>query len=139
MKALKESDEAKHKQLCTQVREDGAYVDAGENDNLIVQKLSANPDALGVFGFSYLDANRDTLKDVPLNGIEASYDTVANGQYPGARPLYIYVKKQHVAAVPGLKAYVEAFSKNWSPGGALAKPASSESSTAARPKLSIEM
>ena len=121
MKALKASDEAKHKQLCTQIREDGAYVDAGENDNLIVQKLAANPDALGVFGFSYLDANRDTLKDVSLNGIEATYDTVASGQYPGARPLYIYVKKAHLAAVPGLKGYLEAFSKNWNPGGALAK------------------
>ncbi len=121
MKALKASDEAKHKQLCTQIREDGAYVDAGENDNLIVQKLAANPDALGVFGFSYLDANRDTLKDVSLSGIEATYDTVASGQYPGARALYLYVKKAHLAAVPGLKGYLEAFSKNWNPGGALAK------------------
>ncbi|MBN8830330.1 MAG: substrate-binding domain-containing protein [Sphingomonadales bacterium] len=121
MKALKASDEAKHKQLCTQIREDGAYVDAGENDNLIVQKLSANPDAIGVFGFSYLDANRDTLKDIPLNGVEATYDTVATSKYPGARPLYIYVKKQHLQAVPGLKGYVETFAKNWEPGGALAR------------------
>jgi len=121
MKALKESDEAKHKQLCTQVREDGAYVDAGENDNLIVQKLAANPDAVGVFGFSYLDANRDTLKDIPLSGIAATYETVATSQYPGARPLYIYVKKQHLQAVPGLKGYLEAFSKNWDPNGALAR------------------
>ena len=121
MKELKKSDEAKHKQLCTQIREDGAYVDAGENDNLIVQKLTANPNAIGVFGFSYLDANRDALKDVPLNDVEATYDTVANGSYPGARALYISVKKAHLQAVPGLKAYVEAFSKNWDPNGALAK------------------
>ena len=121
MKALKESDESKHKQLCTQIREDGAYVDAGENDNLIVQKLGANPNAVGVFGFSYLDANRDTLKDVPLNGVQATYATVSDGSYPGARPLYIYVKKAHLAAVPGLKAYVESFAKNWGPDGALAK------------------
>lgn len=121
MKALKASDEAKHKQLCTQIREDGVYVDAGENDNLIVGKLGANPDAIGIFGFSYLDANRDKLKDVPLGGVEATYETVATGQYPGARPLYIYVKKAHVAAVPGLKAYVEAFAKNWGADGALAK------------------
>ncbi|MBT2188084.1 substrate-binding domain-containing protein [Sphingobium nicotianae] len=121
MAALAKSDEAKHKQLCTQIREDGAYVDAGENDNLIVQKLAANPDALGVFGFSYLDGNRDTLKDVSLNGVEASYDTVASGQYPGARPLFIYVKKAHLAAVPGLKAYMETFAKNWNPGGPLTK------------------
>lgn len=121
MKALKESDEARHKQLCTQIREDGAYVDAGENDNLIVQKLGANPDAIGLFGFSYLDANRDTLKDVPLNGIQASYDTVANGTYPGARPLFIYVKKAHLAAVPGLRQYVETFVNNWNPGGPLVR------------------
>lgn len=121
MKALKESDEAKHAQVCTQIREDGAYVDAGENDNLIVQKLVANPDAIGVFGFSYLDANRDKLRDVALNGVEATYDTVAGGSYPGARPLYIYVKKAHLAAVPGLKQYVEAFAANWGPDGALAR------------------
>lgn len=121
MKDLKKSDEAKHKQLCTQIREDGAYVDAGENDNLIVQKLDKNPDALGVFGFSYLDANRDTLKDVPLNGIEASYETVANGSYPGARALYIYVKKAHLQAVPGLKGYIEAFARAWDPDGPLTK------------------
>jgi len=121
MKALKSSDEAKHKQLCTQVREDGAYVDAGENDNLIVQKLGANPDALGIFGFSYLDANRDSLKDVPLNDVAATYETVANGHYPGARPLYIYVKKAHLQAIPGLKAYVETFAKSWDPDGPLTK------------------
>ncbi|BAK65568.1 putative phosphate transport system substrate binding protein precursor [Sphingobium sp. SYK-6] len=121
MKALKDSDEARHKQLCTQIREDGAYVDAGENDNLIVQKLAANPDAVGVFGFSYLDANRDKLNDIPLDGVEATYDAVASGAYPGARPLYIYVKKAHIAAVPGLKAYVEAFSRNWNPGGPLTR------------------
>jgi phosphate transport system substrate-binding protein len=121
MEALKKSDEKKHKQVCTQIREDGAYVDAGENDNLIVQKLTANPEAIGVFGFSYLDANRDTLKDVPLNDVAATYDTVASGSYPGARPLYLYVKKAHLEAIPGLKAYIEAFAKNWNPDGALTK------------------
>lgn len=121
MKALKESDEKKHKQICTQIREDGAYVDAGENDNLIVRKLEANPQAIGVFGFSYLDANRDKLKDVPLNGVEARYATVADGSYPGARPLYLYIKKAHLQAIPGLKAYVETFAKHWAPDGVLAK------------------
>jgi len=121
MKQLASTDEARHKQICTQIREDGAYVDAGENDNLIVQKLGANPNAIGVFGFSYLDANRDTLKDVPLNGIEATYDTVASGSYPGARPLFIYVKKAHVSAVPGLKQYVETFASNWNPDGPLVR------------------
>lgn len=121
MKALKSTDDAKHKQLCTQVREDGAYVDAGENDNLIVQKLNANPDAVGIFGFSFLDANRDTVRDIPLNGVDATYETVSQGEYPGARPIYIYVKKAHIAAIPGLKAYLEAFANNWAPDGVLAR------------------
>jgi phosphate transport system substrate-binding protein len=121
MKELKKTDESRHKQLCTQVREDGAYVDAGENDNLIVQKLIANPNAVGVFGFSFLDANRNQLKDIPLNGVEATYETVSGGSYPGARAIFIYVKKAHIAAVPGLKAYMEAFANNWGPDGALAR------------------
>ncbi|MET0365950.1 MAG: substrate-binding domain-containing protein [Sphingobium sp.] len=121
MEALKKSDEKKHKQVCQQIREDGAYVDAGENDNLIVQKLVANPNAVGIFGFSYFEENRDKLKDVSLNGVEASYDTVATGTYPGARPLFIYVKKAHLNAVPGLKAYVDTFAKNWNPDGVLTK------------------
>lgn len=121
MKALKDKDEKQFKAVCTRIREDGKYVDSGENDNLIVQKLAANPNSLGVFGFSYLEENRGTLKDVPLNGIEASYDNVANGSYPGARPLFVYVKKAHLTAVPGLKAYVEEYTKGWAPGGYLAK------------------
>ncbi len=121
IKDLKKSDEKKFKQLCHQIREDGAYVDAGENDNLIVQKLTANPNSIGIFGFSYFEENRDSLKDVPLNGIQATYDTVANATYPGARPLFIYVKKAHLSAVPGLKLYVETFAKNWNPDGALTK------------------
>lgn len=121
MKDLKKADEKKHKQTCHQIREDGAYVDAGENDNLIVQKLTANPNAIGVFGFSYFEENRDKLKDVPLNGIQASYETVSNATYPGARPLFMYVKKAHLNAVPGLKNYVETFAKNWNPDGALTK------------------
>jgi len=121
MKELKENDEAKHKQLCTQVREDGIYVDAGENDNLIVQKLVANPDAVGIFGFSFLDANRNAVRDIPVNGVGATYETVSSGEYPGARPIYVYVKKAHITAIPGLKGYMEAFSNNWAPDGALAR------------------
>ena len=121
MKALKDSDEDKYKAVCTRVREDGKYVDSGENDNLIVQKLGANPDAVGVFGYSFLEENLDTLNDIPLNGVPATYDNVANGTYPGARPLYIYVKKAHVTAIPGLKNYLETFANSWNPGGMLAK------------------
>ncbi|MGC4251190.1 MAG: substrate-binding domain-containing protein [Sphingobium sp.] len=121
MKALKEKNEDEFKATCTRIREDGKYVDSGENDNLIVQKLAANPNALGVFGFSYLEENKDTLKDVPINGIEATYETVSTGQYPGARPLFIYVKKAHMQAVPGLQAYLNSFAANWGPDGPLAK------------------
>ena len=81
----------------------------------------ANPNAVGVFGFSFLEENKNTLKDVPINGIPATYDTVSTGQYPGARPLYIYVKKAHMQAVPGLQAYLNIFASNWGPGGVLAK------------------
>ena len=121
MEALKEKSEDEYKATCTRVREDGKYVDSGENDNLIVQKLGANPNAVGVFGFSFLEENRATLKDIPIDGIEASYETVSSGQYPGARPLYIYVKKAHMAAIPGLQGFLDAFANNWAPGGALTK------------------
>ena len=119
MKALKEKSEDEYKATCTRVREDGKYVDAGENDNLIVKKLGANPNAVGVFGYSFLEENKDTLKDVPINGVEASYETVSTGQYPGARPLYIYVKKAHMQAIPGLQAYLNTFAANWNPDGVL--------------------
>lgn len=121
MKALKDKDEDQYKAICTKVREDGAYVDSGENDNLIVQKLGANPNAVGIFGYSFLDENRDTLNDIPLNGIAATYDNVVSGKYPGARPLFIYVKKAHIAAIPGLAAFVQEFASAGAPGGYLAK------------------
>lgn len=121
MEALKQRDEKKFGAICHRIREDGKYVDSGENDNLIVQKLAANPNSLGVFGFSYLEENRDKLKDVPLNGVEASYANVADGAYPGARPLFVYVKKAHLRAVPGLQTYVAEYMKGWAPGGYLAK------------------
>jgi len=121
MKALKESDSKKHDAVCGEVREDGAYVDAGENDNLIVQKIEANPKALGIFGYSYLEENGDRLKGLTMNGVMPTYETISNFTYPGARPLYIYVKKAHLKAIPGLQAYVTEWTKLWSKGGVLAK------------------
>ncbi len=121
MKAMKEKNEDEYKATCTRVREDGKYVDSGENDNLIVQKLGANPNAVGVFGYSFLEENKDTLKDVSINGVEATYETVSTGQYPGARPLYIYVKKAHMTAIPGLQGFLNAFAANWNPDGPLTK------------------
>ncbi|MCA1660736.1 MAG: substrate-binding domain-containing protein [Novosphingobium sp.] len=121
MKALKDSDKDKHEAICTEVREDGAYVDSGENDNLIVQKVEANPKALGVFGFSFLEANMDKLEGVPVGGVEPTYATISDFSYPGARPLYIYVKAAHLEAIKGLKEYVGQWAKSWGKGGLLAK------------------
>ncbi len=121
MKALKESDKDQHDKICTEVRSDGAYVDAGENDNLIVQKLEANPAAIGVFGFSYLEENADKLRGLTMTGVTPTYESIANFTYPGARPLYIYVKAAHLDAIRGLKEFVAEWAKSWSKGGLLAK------------------
>ena len=111
MAALKKSDEKKHKAICTAMREDGAYVEAGENDNLIVQKLVANRGSIGIFGYSYLEENTDKLKGLAVNGVAPTYETISSFKYPGARPLYIYVKNAHVAAVPAVKAFIAEFTK----------------------------
>ncbi|WP_221794375.1 substrate-binding domain-containing protein [Aquisediminimonas sediminicola] len=121
MKALKDSDKDKHKNLCTGVREDGAYVDAGENDNLIVQKLVANPNAVGIFGFSFLEENADKVQGVAVQGVVPTYATIADYSYPGARPLFIYVKKAHLNSIPGIKEFLAEFASAWGPGGYLAK------------------
>lgn len=117
--ALKDSDEDKYKAVCTQVREDGAYVDSGENDNLIVQKISKNPKAIGIFGFSFLEENPDSLKGVPMSGVEPTYATISDFSYPGARPLYLYVKKAHLAPIKGLAGYVAEWPKAWGADGYL--------------------
>ena len=121
MKALKEKDKDQHKAICTKVREDGAYVDAGENDNLIVQKIAANPKAIGIFGFSFLEENTDKLKGIPMSGVAPTYQTVSDFSYPGARPLYIYVKAAHLKAVKGIKEFAVEYSKAWGPDGYLKK------------------
>ncbi|HTN15377.1 MAG TPA: substrate-binding domain-containing protein [Sphingomonadaceae bacterium] len=121
MKALKESDEDKFKQVCTEVRGDGAYVDQGEQDNLIVQKIESNPKAIGVFGYSYLEENADKLNGLKVNGVIPTYDNISSFAYPGARPLFIYVKKAHLDAIPGLKEFMAEWVKNWGKGGMLAK------------------
>lgn len=121
MKALKDSDKDKFDKICTEVRGDGLYVDAGENDNLIVQKLEANPAAVGVFGFSYLEENADKLRGLTMTGVTPTYQAIADFSYPGARPLYIYVKAAHLDAIRGLKEFVAEWAKSWSKGGLLAK------------------
>ncbi|MCB2073425.1 MAG: substrate-binding domain-containing protein [Novosphingobium sp.] len=119
MKALKETDEDKYKAICTQVREDGAYVDSGENDNLIVQKIAQNPKAIGVFGYSFLEENTDKLKGIPMSDVEPTYATISDFSYPGARPLYIYVKKAHVGVIKGLSEYVAEWAQAWGADGYL--------------------
>ncbi|WP_199553997.1 substrate-binding domain-containing protein [Sandaracinobacteroides hominis] len=121
MQALKKSDESRHKTICNKIREDGAFVEAGENDNLIVQKLGANPAAVGVLGFSFLERNMDTLRDVPIDGVPATYATISDFSYPASRPLYIYVKAQHVKAIRGLRQFLDEYTSEraWGPGGYL--------------------
>lgn len=123
MKALKKSDDAAHKQICEKVREDGAFIEGGENDNLIVQKIAANPQALGIFGYSFVEENADRVKDVPLGGISATYDNIASGTFPASRPLFLYVKVQHVAAVRGMREFLAEYAREstWGRGGYLAR------------------
>ena len=119
MRDMQDTKPDQHKKICTTIREDGAYIDAGENDNLIVQKIEADPKAIGIFGFSFLDANKDRLVGNMLNSTLPTYSSIANFTYPGARPLYIYVKAAHIKAVPGLKEYIEEFASAWGQDGYL--------------------
>jgi phosphate transport system substrate-binding protein len=119
MKELKKTDEAKHKDICTKVREDGAFVEAGENDNLLVQKVAADPGTLGVLGFSYLEENADKVRPVRIAGIAPTEQTSSDLSYPGARKLYIYVKGEHLVAKPRIKDLVAAYAKAWGKGGPL--------------------
>ncbi len=104
--AMKKADAKAYDAVWKAVREDGAYVEAGENDNLIVQKLQANPAALGIFGFSFLEENSSTIKGLEIEGVVPSYETIASGDYKLARPLYVYAKKQHVGTIPGMAEFV---------------------------------
>jgi phosphate transport system substrate-binding protein len=107
--ALKDSDKDRYKKVCRSVREDGAYVEAGENDNLIVQKLVANPRAFGVFGFSFLDQNTDRIQGSRIEGVEPTFEAISSGEYPVSRSLYFYVKNAHVESIPGMREYIAEF------------------------------
>lgn len=98
--------EEEREAVCAQLREDGAFVEAGENDNLIVQRLSANPDAFGIFGYSFLEQNADVLQGAAIGGVEPSFENIAEGHYPVARSLYLYVKKPHVGPIPGIEDFL---------------------------------
>ena len=106
---------------CRAMRTDGAYVEAGEQDNLIVQKLQQDPQALGIFGFSYLDQNSDTLRGAVIDGVEPTFEDIASGEYSVSRALYFYVKHDHMDVVPGMKAYLNEWTKHWGEDGILAE------------------
>ncbi len=109
------------KKACHEIREDGAFIEAGENDNLIVQKLEGNPNAVGIFGFSFLDQNADKLKGATINGTMPEFEEIAAGNYPVSRSLFFYVKQQHVGVIPGIKEFVAEFTSEnaWGPDGYL--------------------
>lgn len=120
MKTLKANNKEEHAAVCGGLRGAPFYVEQGENDNLIISKLDTNPTSLGIFGYSYLDANRDKIKGVPVHNIAPTYAAISDGTYPGSRPLFIYVKKAHVGVVPGIAEYIAEFLKGAGEGGYLA-------------------
>ncbi len=122
LKALKGTDVKAFDAIWKAMREDGAFVEAGENDNLIVQKLQANPNAVGIFGYSFLEENSKTINDIKVDGIEATYETIADGSYKMSRPLFIYAKKQHMESIAGMKEFIAEYTsvKALGPDGYLA-------------------
>ncbi len=112
LNSLRTQDEARFKRACDTVREDGAYVEAGENDNLIVQKLVANPNAVGIFGFSFLEENFDKLKGATIDGVSPTFETIASSKFPASRPLFIYVKKQHVGVIRGIEEFLAEYTSD---------------------------
>ena len=121
MEAIKDEDEDRFDQICTEVRSDGAFVDQGEQDNLIVQKIESNPDSVGVFGYSYLEENADRVNGLSVNGVEPTYENISSFAYPGARPLFVYVKNDHVGAIDGLTEFLGTWAESWGVGGPLAQ------------------
>ena len=110
--ALKKADKNRYKAICHSIREDGGYVEAGENDNLIVQKLDANPNALGIFGYSFLDQNADKLQGSEVDNVIPTFEKIADQSYPVSRPLFFYVKGAHAGVIPGIKEYVSEFTSD---------------------------
>jgi len=121
LKKLSKDDAKMFQKVFSSIREDGAYVEAGENDNLIVQKLGANPNALGIFGFSFLDQNNDKIQGSYVDGNSPTFENIASGKYTMSRPLFFYVKTAHVGVIPGIKEYLAEFTseKAWGKDGYL--------------------
>lgn len=122
IKAEKKANKKNYKRICHSIREDGAYVEAGENDNLIVQKLDANPDALGIFGYSFLEQNSDKVQGSKIEGKAPEFESISDGSYPVSRPLFFYVKKAHIGTIPGIKEFLAEYTsdKAWGEEGYLA-------------------
>lgn len=121
IKEMKKKDKKQYKAVCHAIREDGAFVDAGENDMLIVKKLEVDPQSFGIFGFSFLDQNGDKIQGSLIDGKEPTFENIASGEYPVSRPLYFYVKKAHVGTIPGMEEYIKEFTseKAWGEDGYL--------------------
>ncbi len=119
MAELEEQDEDRKNQICTVVREDQAFIEAGENDNLIIQRVSQNPGYLGLLGYSFLEQNEGQVVGVSVDGVAPTYESIASFDYPGARPLFIYIKGNHLQAIPGLREFVAEYVSAWGPDGYL--------------------
>lgn len=120
--ALKAVDEDRFEEVCASMREDGAYVEAGENDVLIVRRLESNPDALGILGYSFLDQNGDVIQGSRIGGADPTFENILTGDYPVSRPLFVYAKAQHAGIVDGIEEFIEEFTdeRAWGPDGYLA-------------------
>ncbi len=119
MKALKESNEDEYKDVCTKIREDGVFVEGGENDNLLVQKVSTDPTAIGVLGYSFLEENADKVRAVELNGKTPDGSSITSLDYPGARKIFMYVKGEHIAAKPAIRDFLAVYGRMIASGGPL--------------------
>jgi len=121
IEALEETDEDRAKEVCQRMRTDGPFIEAGENDNLIVQQLETNTGALGIFGYSYVFENMDALQAATIEGVGPNQDTIADASYPVARPLFIYIKNAHRGVTPGLNEYIDLYTQDdtWGPDGYL--------------------
>src|SRR5262249_2729157 len=107
--ALRKDDTKAYDVVWKSIREDGAYIDAGENDNVIVQKLEANPQAVGIFGYSFLEENASSIQGAEIEGVLPEFEAIADGSYKGSRPLFVYFKKQHIDTVPGMKEFINEY------------------------------
>ncbi len=123
LKAIQKQDKKKYRAICRAIREDGAFIEAGENDNLIVQKLAKNPNAFGVFGFSFLIENSDKIQGASIDGKDPTFENIVSKAYSISRSLYMYVKLAHVGIIPGIKGFVEEFTSEdtWGNDGYLAE------------------